>query len=168
MFYCYYPPTKLRKGNVFTGVLSFCWGGVGREGGTHVTITNDALYRASSVPALSVPTSRGETRGPSISDIWWPFLGGLFTQTIHWTSLYSPSPHTSTVIWWPRTVGKLAEHILLEWFLASHIFSSFPTIFLIILQCHVLILYLVGGDEEQLYFVGTLRRETDGPLSFLI
>ena len=45
-FYC--PPTKLREGNVFGHVLSFCSGG-----GTHVSITYDELQDA--IPGLSRP-----------------------------------------------------------------------------------------------------------------
>ena len=69
---CYFrPPTKLREGNVFTGVCL----SVGR-GDPHVTITDDALDLTVQVPhPLSLPDIRLGTPltsdlGPPASDIW--------------------------------------------------------------------------------------------------
>ena len=64
----YHPPTKLREGNVFTGVCL----SVHRKGGPHVTITHAAS-----------------------SDMGTPWC--LF-KLVHWTSLYNPPdiPTTGT------------------------------------------------------------------------
>ena len=101
----YRPTTKLREGNVFTGVCLSVHSGV-----PHVILPKvhwTSLYRT--------PPSGHGTWGPPdpartpVRDIWWPSLetcSNLFIGP-H-TSLYSTPPH-STDIWCPPKHVQLAS-----------------------------------------------------------
>ena len=80
----YHPQTKLREGNVFTGVcLSFCWEGWG----PHVTITHDGLGHE--YPLLWIP-DMGPPPIPDIGPTHHPLLltsGGHHQRPVHTCSL---------------------------------------------------------------------------------
>ena len=64
---CYYRrPTKLREGNVFTGVCL----SVG-QGDPHMTITDDALDLTPLAPWYQTWDPLTSYLGPPASDIWW-------------------------------------------------------------------------------------------------
>ena len=93
----YHPPTKLRKGNVFSRV---CPSVIPSMGGPHVTITHDALDLI-----VSPPTSDMGTPSPDIRS-GYPFLvtsGGHHWRHVHTCS--SEDPSRSNIWWW------LSKHI---------------------------------------------------------
>ena len=69
----YHPPTKLRKGNVFSRV---CPSVIPSMGGPHVTITHDALDLIVQPPHIrhGDPLPRHQIWVPLASHIWWSSL----------------------------------------------------------------------------------------------
>ena len=135
-FYC--PPTKLREGNVFTGVCHY----VQLGGGPHMTITHDVLNLTlqtptdqalplqtwgPSIPGLGTP-SRHETWGPH------PLVSNIVTSGgHHWIPVHTcsfdltvqPPLHYWHLVDEVHTVGKRAVRILLECcFVMTNIFST--------------------------------------------
>ena len=111
-FIFYHPPTKLRGVNVFTDVcLSFC------SGGSHVTITHDALDLTVHPPTDMGPHSTGTS--PAVTS------GGHHWRPVQTCSLQNlPPPVLTSGDYWSMYVWrKWAVSILVECFLVKHVFK---------------------------------------------
>ena len=103
--FCYRPPTKLRKGNVFSRVCL----STTRGGGFYVPITRDA-YRP--------PPLTGPVPGPSV------YKGSQTRHLVHGPSTSSPKQEPPDIFklfhYEAHTVGKRVVGILLECFLVCN------------------------------------------------
>ena len=104
--FCYHPPTKLRKGNVFSHIC-VCLG----RGDSHVTVTHDTLDLAAQRPLPPLDMGPYCTCPPC----YWHLMAGDLFQLVHLRTPAHQSWHLIATE--AQTVGREVVCILLECFL---------------------------------------------------